>query len=138
MKDIVGIRMDIGARVYFDGEKMELPPLAQSEARHSPTGFEWGYQGSGPAELARAVLIAVVPEKPWVRQPRVYQQFKFDVIARLSRPRFLISSDDVLLWLQDFAASDKGKAILQQYEEDIRLDAEIALLEAFEEGGKNL
>jgi hypothetical protein len=25
--------------------------------RHSPTGFEFGYEGSGPAELARCLLI---------------------------------------------------------------------------------
>lgn len=25
--------------------------------RHSPTGFAWGYGGSGPAELARCILI---------------------------------------------------------------------------------
>jgi hypothetical protein len=25
--------------------------------RHSPAGFEWGYGGSGPADLARALLI---------------------------------------------------------------------------------
>lgn len=25
--------------------------------RHSPTGFEWGYCGSGPADLARSLLI---------------------------------------------------------------------------------
>lgn len=28
--------------------------------RHSPTGFEWGYGGSGPAELARCILIDVL------------------------------------------------------------------------------
>lgn len=29
-------------------------------ARHSPGGFSWGYSGSGPAELARCILIAVI------------------------------------------------------------------------------
>jgi len=28
--------------------------------RHSPTGFSWGYEGSGPAELARCLLIDVL------------------------------------------------------------------------------
>ena len=27
--------------------------------RHSPTGFEWGYGGSGPAQLALAILTTV-------------------------------------------------------------------------------
>jgi hypothetical protein len=28
--------------------------------RHSPTGMEWGYLGSGPADLARSLLIDVL------------------------------------------------------------------------------
>jgi hypothetical protein len=28
--------------------------------RHSPTGFQWGYAGSGPADLARCLLLAAV------------------------------------------------------------------------------
>jgi hypothetical protein len=28
--------------------------------KHSPTGFEWGYEGSGPADLARCLLIDVL------------------------------------------------------------------------------
>lgn len=30
--------------------------------RHSPDGFEWGYAGSGPAELARCILIDCLPD----------------------------------------------------------------------------
>lgn len=30
--------------------------------RHSPDGFSWGYEGSGPAELARCLLIDVLGE----------------------------------------------------------------------------
>jgi hypothetical protein len=28
--------------------------------KHSPAGFEWGYEGSGPADLARCLLIDVL------------------------------------------------------------------------------
>ena len=31
--------------------------LVPHHVRHSPTGFEFGYHGSGPAELARYLLI---------------------------------------------------------------------------------
>lgn len=31
--------------------------------RHSPGGFEWGYGGSGPADLARSLLIDVLGER---------------------------------------------------------------------------
>lgn len=31
---------------------------------HSPTGFEWGYGGSGPADLALSILCDVLEERP--------------------------------------------------------------------------
>lgn len=31
--------------------------LLRHHVRHSPDGFEWGYLGSGPAELARCILL---------------------------------------------------------------------------------
>jgi hypothetical protein len=40
-----------------DGEPIGL--LAHV-SRHSPTGMSWGYGGSGPADLARSLLIAVL------------------------------------------------------------------------------
>jgi hypothetical protein len=110
---------------------------------HSPTGFSWGYGGSGPAELARAMLIdalgdeAVCPtcrgagmvaveedetsheilEVPWTGDPDgapdnvmtcldcdrdgvrrlPYQQFKWDIIARLP-DEWTIPRADVLAW----------------------------------------
>lgn len=70
-----------------DNRTMAVRPLTHFK-RHSPDGFAWGYQGSGPAELARCLLIDrlgiegedeanvdhVVP--PWL-----YQLFKDRVVA---------------------------------------------------------
>jgi hypothetical protein len=40
-----------------------LPHLPEAtSARHSPTGFSWGYGGSGPADLARSILIHALGE----------------------------------------------------------------------------
>lgn len=41
------------AFVKVDGRPL---PLRLDLANHSPTGFEWGYGGSGPAQLALAIL----------------------------------------------------------------------------------
>ena len=35
------------------GERYDLPHVV----KHSPAGMEWGYAGSGPADLARSILI---------------------------------------------------------------------------------
>lgn len=51
-----------------DGEIWANLPLYLDEVNHSPTGFEWGYRGSGPAQLAYAILRSyfeiVVGKKP--------------------------------------------------------------------------
>lgn len=44
---------DGSAVATFNGEPLE-PRL--DLYNHSPTGFEWGYGGSGPAQLALAIL----------------------------------------------------------------------------------
>ena len=53
--------------------------------RSSPTGFAWGYNGSGPAQLALAILIDYFGAKPGGKAlaEALYQPFKFTVIAAL-------------------------------------------------------
>lgn len=52
---------------------------------HSPSGFEWGYGGSGPAQLSLALLMLFLPVKLAVQY---HQPFKFDVISGLNRDGF--------------------------------------------------
>lgn len=52
--------------------------------RHSPTGFEWGYGGSGPADTARCILIDYLGHDV---APLVYQRFKAMVVQDLG-PEF--------------------------------------------------
>lgn len=48
---------------------------------HSPDGFAWGYGGSGPAQLALAILADATGSDELALQH--YQEFKRRVIARL-------------------------------------------------------
>lgn len=54
-----GRRLNEGCEVYVineaDGSRYPLP-THWDIYNHSPTGFEWGYSGSGPAQLALAIL----------------------------------------------------------------------------------
>ncbi len=50
-------------------------------ANHSPTGFCWGYGGSGPAQTALAILADYFGDDQTAL--RLYQQFKSLVIATL-------------------------------------------------------
>lgn len=75
-----------GVAAGYLGE-LHLARLAPHyEGRHSPDGFEWGYAGSGPAELARAILCRAFPgdgPAQGVRHPENYQRFKAAVVQGL-------------------------------------------------------
>lgn len=53
-------------------------------ANHSPTGFEYGYGGSGPAQLALALLVDALGETE--RALGLYQEFKRLYIATRPSP----------------------------------------------------
>lgn len=67
-----------GFPVFIDGKPLDPGP-SQKIYNHSPDGFTWGYNGSGPAQLALAILLHFADER-FAR--RYYQDFKSDVIAR--------------------------------------------------------
>ncbi len=59
---------------------------------HSPNGFEWGYAGSGPAQLALAMCVELVgPE----RAQLVHQEVKARLVAGLPRDGWTLSAADV-------------------------------------------
>ena len=65
--------------VYLNEEQLDPKP-SQKLVNHSPDGFNWGYGGSGPAQLALAICVRLYGEKIGVM---VYQDFKWNVIAKL-------------------------------------------------------
>jgi hypothetical protein len=67
--------------------------------KHSPTGFAWGYAGSGPSQLALAIMVHEFGED-LSKHPVHYQEFKFDVIAGLEG-EFELSSIDIKQWLEN-------------------------------------
>lgn len=90
--------------------------------KHSPDGFAWGYGGSGPAELARCILIdhfgddapcsGCLGREPYKRRcaicggegvlitPALYQEFKADVIARLPQDKpWVLTTSQIDGWL---------------------------------------
>jgi len=62
--------------VYLDGNFLDPRP-SQKIHNHSPDGFNWGYGGSGPAQLALAVILKLTGK------PDGYQDFKWKVISKL-------------------------------------------------------
>jgi len=60
---------------------------------HSPTGFEWGYGGSGPAQLALALLADHLGDDE--RAVELHQDFKWAVVAKLSQPTWTLTSNQI-------------------------------------------
>lgn len=60
---------------------------------HSPSGFEWGYSGSGPAQLAVAILCDIYgPESAEVL---MYQDFKSAVIVQLPKEKWELTEQNI-------------------------------------------
>jgi hypothetical protein len=64
---------------------------------HSPDGFAWGYRGSGPADLALAILHRELAETV---PAAVYLPFRDDVLARLPTTGFELSATDIWDWVR--------------------------------------
>ena len=69
--------------------------------RHSPDGFNWGYRGSGPADLARSILVDLAGTDP---EPGTYHAFKDHFLAGLdTNCGWSIAEDEIRCWLRDRA-----------------------------------
>lgn len=66
-------------KVFRDGKPLSPEP-SLAIVNHSPTGFCWGYGGSGPAQLALALLLDVTGDRDTALLN--YQEFKWQVVAK--------------------------------------------------------
>lgn len=84
-------------------------PLRLDLVNHSPTGFSWGYGGSGPAQLALAILAdyfehvaGLDAAAAGAEALRLHQSFKWHAIAPLDRlSGFVLESGAVATALVD-------------------------------------
>lgn len=70
---------------------------------HSPDGFEFGYAGSGPAQLALAILAHATGDDELALAH--HQKFKFETIATLSQSPWRITQGEVRSWIARVLAS---------------------------------
>jgi hypothetical protein len=91
----IGRRDEDGAYVLVN-EREALPP--RNDLRNFSDGFEWGYAGSGPAQLAIALLAHHAGDKRAVEH---YQAFKDEFVATLPKMRWTIGGGDIAAWIKD-------------------------------------
>ena len=88
MKTYVGGRSLAGAEVTVDGKPLD--PRFDLK-RLSPTGFEWTYEGHGPAQLALALLADHLGDDACALQ--LYEPFMRLVVAELDNSWELSSAE---------------------------------------------
>ncbi|ESP86848.1 DUF6166 domain-containing protein [Candidatus Halobonum tyrrellensis] len=81
--EYVGFRVDGEAVVLNLTDRRQLSPDRSLDlASHSPTGFEWGFRGNGPAQLALALLLDYTDDETLALAH--YTAFKDNVVSELS------------------------------------------------------
>lgn len=80
--------------IYPDGLKPNY--LLPHIERHSPDGFNWGYAGSGPADLALSILTDFAGKD---LAEKFYQKFKFAFVAPAGS-ELVIPDTLILEWLE--------------------------------------
>ena len=90
MKQYEGRREGYAVTVTVDGRRLNP---RWDLWNHSPTGFEWGYGGSGPAQLALAILADHCGDD---RQAfNFHHRFKWAVIAELPRRSWTLTNQEI-------------------------------------------
>jgi hypothetical protein len=121
VRTYIGKRVDAACEVWYideHGVQRELP-LRLEVRNHSPTGFEWGYGGSGPAQLALALLLnyfeSFHPDGNVGAALIMYQAFKFKVIGRLPAPGaengWSMTTADIRAFVDEFRKADSESTV---------------------------
>lgn len=89
-----GYTTPVGRRVECDGKPLD--PRCDLK-NHSGGDFSWGYAGSGPGQLALAILAAIFDDSMALD---LYQEFKWEIIAKLSQEAgWSMDEIDVSTWV---------------------------------------
>lgn len=69
----------------------------------SPSGFSWGFSGSGPSQLAMAILAHAFDDGFACEH---YQRFKREVVANLPEDRWTLRKSELDAWRQEVVDDD--------------------------------
>jgi hypothetical protein len=89
MKVYAGRRTPRGTKVTVDGKPLDAKlGLLDFQA----DGFEWGYEGSGPSQLALAILSDYGGDEMALRN---YRDFTHNIIAEIEDDEWTLTSEDI-------------------------------------------
>lgn len=98
MKVYFGIRTEQGCKVFswdtLSPARPEPLDLALHLWNHSPDGFEWGYNGSGPAQLALALLLDCTEDATFAVD--LHQRLKEALVVALPKHVWARNAEEIL------------------------------------------
>ena len=86
---------------HFEVSHTSLDPRLDI-ANHSPTGLEWGYMGSGPSQLAIALIADATGDDEKAGNTRLCQQFKRDVIAQMPSREWILGQEFIVKYVESY------------------------------------
>lgn len=95
MKTYKGRRIQPEQGTISDVEVLVNKKCLKHHVYHSPTGFNWGYGGSGPADLARSILWDYLGKEP---SAPLYQDFKWEFVEAW-KDEWQITSARIKKWI---------------------------------------
>ena len=107
------ITVDSQSLPYFN---VHGPFSSQEEPRDK--WYEWGYSGTGPRELAAAILadyFGEISPQGWASREeyqavRYYYDFKDDFVQWFPKQSWEITSEEIEAWLEDLKGREKTRA----------------------------
>jgi hypothetical protein len=87
----------VGGQLVTKDEDLFSPVPSLQVWNHSPDGFNWGYGGSGPSQLALAILFDVTKDRDTA--VKFHQDFKRAFVAGWGE-NWTVTEDEVINWLR--------------------------------------
>lgn len=99
-----------------------LTPLKHIE-KHSPDGFNFGYAGSGPADLALSILCDWFREDPRpvdlnrgkFKAQALYQDFKWQFITPIKGEKFVIMGAEIAEFIHRSRKADRDNKRVEEF-----------------------
>jgi hypothetical protein len=102
---------------------------SQAIVNHSPTGFSWGFGGSGPAQLALALLLELTTKEMAMLW---YQDVKWHIITKLPQADFTLDSQDMIAFITSSVKTELVQGRRETSESEERTPSVIATPAAIE------
>lgn len=102
-QQVIEAVLDQGSRVTVNGKPLD--PARSRRLKNHSKDFGWGYRGTGPMQLALAILLEVQGDEK--QALRCYEAFHEERISRMVGRRWTMETGKVRDWIREHAESGR-------------------------------